>query len=103
MVQFVAAITEAPPPTLEGSDVQRGVTDTLLTWLLAAARAFDRGVRYRACQLLQSIITALPESYELSDVRCRNTLLPFTTQTQAQAQACERAPGAIWAETGMVC
>ncbi len=69
VVQFVAAVAEAPPAALEGGEVQGGATDALLEWLLAGARAADRGVRYRACQLLQSVTTALPESYDLSEVR----------------------------------
>ena len=68
VVQFVAEITESPPAALQGGHVQQAVTDGLLEWLLAKTMAVDRGVRYRACQLLQNIVTALPESYDPTEV-----------------------------------
>lgn len=71
VIQFVALITAAPPAALQGGDLQQQATDALLSWLLRNSEAADRSVRFRACQLLEHVITGLPESYELPEVPLR--------------------------------
>ncbi len=70
-----AAATYTPlSPSGQGSsediaanDTPFGVLEALLLWLADVSHANNRGVRFRACQLIGSIMSGMPEDAEISD------------------------------------
>lgn len=66
-MRFAAFVPSQPPPSAE--KVAAELTEGLLAFLLSAAGAADKAVRFRACQLMGAIFTTLPADIDLTDVR----------------------------------
>lgn len=66
VIRFAAFAASQPPAAAEAVAAQ--LTEGLLEFLLGMAGAADKAVRFRSCQLMGAIFTALPPDMELTEV-----------------------------------
>lgn len=92
VIRFAAFAPSQPPAAAAGVALE--FTEGLLDFLLGMSGAADKAVRYRACQLMGAIFTALPD-VELTDVRIETSQDLCSSCFGCRSMAC-KLMGAIF-------